>query len=107
MHVLGRGERASLRTEIIVKVRTEGRQEASRLCNRQGKEHFRQREQHVQMVPSRKEAGVLVKQHEVQTRVSQTKVQKRRRGQVILSLTGRDKQFAFYPKLSRNPLKGF
>lgn len=59
------------------------------------------------MVPSRKEVGVLVKQHEIQTRVAQTKVQKRSRGQVILSLTDHDKKFAFYPKLSRNPLEGF
>lgn len=97
MYVLGSIEWASLRTEIIVKVRTEGRQEASRLCKRRGKEHFRQREQHVQMVPSRKEVGVLVKQHEVQTRGAQTKVQKRSRGQVILSLTAVIKSLHFTP----------
>lgn len=39
--------------------------------------------------------------------VAQTEVKKKSRGQIILCLTGHDKKFAFYSKLSRNPLKGF
>lgn len=39
--------------------------------------------------------------------VAQTEVKKRSGSQIILCLTGRDKKFAFYSKLSRNPLKGF